>query len=149
VDPSPAESATVVARSPKRARFRPRVLVVDDNVDGAVLLSEALDAFGYETAVAHDPPRALQLAEAFAPKIAVLDIGLPMMDGYELGGRLRAMLGELILVAVTGYGNERDRKRAEDAGFHAHFTKPVDSGRLAERLCQLEESRTGALTARK
>jgi signal transduction histidine kinase len=142
-DPSPAESATAVTPSPTRAPFRQRVLVVDDNVDGAVLLSEALDAFGYETAVAHDPPRALQLAEAFEPKIAVLDIGLPIMDGYELGGRLRELLGDVILVAVTGYGSERDRRRAEDAGFHAHFTKPVDSDRLAERLGQLEESRTG------
>jgi CheY-like chemotaxis protein/anti-sigma regulatory factor (Ser/Thr protein kinase) len=142
IDRSPDESLAV-ARPPIRAPSRQRVLIVDDNVDGAALLSEALDACGYETATANDPPRALQLAEAFQPKIAVLDIGLPIMDGYELGGHLRQMLGDVILVALTGYGSERDRKRAEDAGFDAHFTKPIEPDRLAERLGQLEALRNG------
>ena len=115
-----------------------RVLVVDDNQDAAELLSEALQLLGYRTATAHDGPAALRVAAEFQPDTALLDIGLPVMDGYELAQRLRAQLGgELKLVAITGYGQDSDRARSQAAGCQDHFTKPVDLRKLAERLAEM------------
>jgi PAS domain S-box-containing protein len=111
-----------------------RVLVVDDNVDGAEMLAEALHALGYRTAIAHDGPQALQVAAEFEPQIALLDIGLPVMDGYELAERLREQRANLTLVAITGYGQDTDRERARDAGFNDHMTKPVDIDKLGRVL---------------
>jgi signal transduction histidine kinase/DNA-binding response OmpR family regulator len=125
------------ASSPLRTTPEPRlarVLVVDDNVDGAEMLAEALHVLGYRTAIAHDGPQALQVAAELEPQIALLDIGLPVMDGYELGGRLREQHANLTLVAITGYGQDSDRKRAHDAGFTDHLTKPVDIEKLGRVL---------------
>ena len=125
------------ASAPLRAapeRRLARVLVVDDNVDGAEMLAEALHALGYRTAVAHDGLQALQVAAGFEPQIALLDIGLPVMDGYELAGRLREQRRDLTLVAITGYGQDADRERARDAGFDDHLTKPVDLDKLGRVL---------------
>jgi two-component system CheB/CheR fusion protein len=104
-----------------------RVLVVDDNVDAALTLQEFLTMLGHEAAIAHDGVAALEIAAAFRPDIAVLDIGLPVMDGYELARKLRDQLdrGGLRLIAVTGYGQEADRARARDAGFDHHLVKPI------------------------
>jgi CheY-like chemotaxis protein len=106
----------------------PRVLVVDDNVDAAEMLAAALTAKGYQTRVAHDGPAALLAAERFRPAIAFLDLGLPVMDGYELATRLRDIpdLCSMRLIAVTGYGQKSDRRRTRQAGFHHHLVKPVD-----------------------
>ena len=105
-----------------------RILVVDDNEDGAAMLGEALSAIGREVRIAHDPVTALRVAAAFLPSVAVLDIGLPVMDGYELGARLRQLpgLAGIRLIALTGYGQESDRQKSRAAGFHAHLVKPVD-----------------------
>ena len=105
-----------------------RVLVVDDNVDGAEMLAAFLGAKGHETRVAHDGPGALRVAAEFQPELAFLDIGLPVMDGYELAARLRELpgLGATRLVALTGYGQESDRRRTQAAGFQHHLVKPVD-----------------------
>ncbi len=105
-----------------------RILVVDDNEDNAEMLAEALKAKGYQTRVAYDAPAALRLAEEFMPVIAFLDIGLPVMDGYELAGRLRALPGlhGMRLIALTGYGQESDRQKSKAAGFNHHLVKPVD-----------------------
>jgi len=105
-----------------------RVLIVDDNVDGAQVLGEVMALSGYETRVAHDAPTALRIATEFQPTIAVLDLGLPVMDGYELAKLLRALpgLANVRLIAVTGYGQEADRARTRRAGFHQHLVKPVD-----------------------
>ncbi|HTV25511.1 MAG TPA: response regulator, partial [Polyangiaceae bacterium] len=105
-----------------------RVLIVDDNEDAAEMLAAALDAKGYNTRVAHDAPTALRVAADFVPDAALLDIGLPVMDGYELAAHLRAIpaLAHIHLVAVTGYGQSEDRRRTRDAGFHHHLVKPVD-----------------------
>jgi CheY-like chemotaxis protein len=102
--------------------------VVDDNEDGATMLSEALKATGHETRVAHDAAAALHIAQSFRPDIAFLDIGLPVMDGYELARRLRALpeLGGIRLIALTGYGQQSDRERTRAAGFCEHIVKPVD-----------------------
>jgi PAS domain S-box-containing protein len=105
-----------------------RVLVVDDNRDAAVLLAETLTDFGYVTHAVHDGPTALKVAETFEPDVAVLDIGLPVMDGYELAARFRGhpRFRTTRLIAVTGYGQPQDRSRSEAAGFTAHLVKPVD-----------------------
>ena len=109
-----------------------RVLIVDDNEDGAEMLAETLLTLGHVTRVAHDGPGALRIASEFAPELAMLDIGLPVMDGYELAQRLREQAGQrpLRLVAITGYGQDHDRARAREAGFDAHVVKPVDIDRL-------------------
>jgi CheY-like chemotaxis protein len=105
-----------------------RVLLVDDNVDAAEVLAEGLRTFGHEVAVAHDGDGALAIAPAFQPDVALLDIGLPVMDGYALAAKLREQLQPRPprLFAVTGYGQERDRTKSRDAGFEVHLVKPVD-----------------------
>ncbi len=104
-----------------------RVLIVDDNEDAAVLLGEALSRRGYTIRVVHDGPSALAIIDEYEPQIAVLDIGLPVMDGYELSRQLRVSYppGRLRLIAVTGYGQPSDRQRARSAGFDEHLVKPV------------------------
>jgi PAS domain S-box-containing protein len=106
----------------------PRILVVDDSVDGAEMLAEALNAKGYKTQVAFDAVSALRIAAEFRPEIAFLDIGLPVMDGYELAARLRHLpeLDGIRLFALTGYGQESDRQKTRDAGFDHHFVKPIE-----------------------
>jgi CheY-like chemotaxis protein len=113
-----------------------RVLVVDDNADGAELLADALALLGYEVRTAGDGPTALRMASQFHPSIGLLDIGLPVMDGYELGLRLRQIpeLASLRLVAITGYGQDTDRQRSRDAGFDAHLVKPIDLSMLQQIL---------------
>jgi CheY-like chemotaxis protein len=103
-----------------------RVLVVDDNVDIAELLSEALQDEGFQTAVAHDGHAALERWRSFVPHAAVLDVGLPDVDGYELARAFRSEHGATAtLIAATGYGRPQDRSRAAAAGFDCHFVKPV------------------------
>jgi PAS domain S-box-containing protein len=101
------------------------VLVVDDNVDAAELLGDLLRASGYAVTIAHDGPEALAVAARTRPEVALIDIGLPVMDGYELARKLRDLLGDARLIAVTGYGQQRDRDRSRAAGFDAHLVKPV------------------------
>ena len=113
--------------APSRAASGMRVLVVDDNVDAALLLCELLAGMGHELEVAHDGVAALERVSSFRPDVAVLDIGLPVMDGYELARRLREQLGpeQLRLIAITGYGQDSDRERSLDAGFDDHLIKPL------------------------
>ena len=105
-----------------------RVLVVDDNVDAAESIAKILQLFGHRVRCEHHGQAALEAAREYAPEVIVLDIGLPGMDGYEVARRLRAMteLGGASIVAVTGYGQDEDRRRAREAGFDQHLTKPVD-----------------------
>jgi CheY-like chemotaxis protein len=127
---------TVEAPAPS-VRAGIRVLVVDDNIDIAELLSEALRFAGFQTAVAHDGLAALSQWRSFAPHAAVLDVGLPEIDGYELAKQLRAAHGAApTLIAATGYGQRKDRLRAVDAGFDCHFVKPVSVRDLVKVLDQ-------------
>ena len=118
---------------------KPRqVLVVDDNEDAAFLFSEALRRLGHNVSVAYDGPSALEVARANPPEIAFLDIGLPVMDGYELGRRLRELgVTPPRLVAVTGYGHTSDRTRSREAGFDLHLVKPIDLAAVQEALTKL------------
>jgi PAS domain S-box-containing protein len=113
-----------------------RVLLVDDNADAADVLAEVLRRAGHEVAVAYDGPQALAVARTFEPNTALLDIGLPVLDGYELAQKLRELLADrpLRLIAVTGYGQDTDKSRSRAAGFDAHLVKPIDLVALARLL---------------
>jgi CheY-like chemotaxis protein len=111
-----------------------RILVVDDNVDSADMLAEVLREIGHEVAIANDPAAALAIVEQFTPEVAILDIGLPIMDGYELAERIRDVSGSSAcrLIALTGYGQQYDRGRSVRTGFTNHLIKPVDLDVLAQ-----------------
>ena len=103
-----------------------RILIVDDNVDAAEMLSDLLTDAGHETRVAFDGPSALAVVRDFTPDLAILDIGLPVMDGYELAAELRARLPAAPrLIALTGYGQEQDQQRVAVAGFDRYLIKPI------------------------
>jgi PAS domain S-box-containing protein len=128
--PSEASSSGSVRES--AACTRRRVLVVDDNEDAAEMMAMLLRSVGHDVRVAYDGPSALELVRRVPPDVALVDIGLPVMDGYELARHLRAELAsDAVIVAVTGYGQESDRARALAAGFHAHFVKPVTFEQLS------------------
>jgi PAS domain S-box-containing protein len=113
-----------------------RVMVVDDNVDVADSLAMVLRAWGHEVHALYDGLAALSTVEQLRPEIILLDIGLPQMDGYEVARRLRAcsVMRDVLLIALTGYGQEEDRRRAKEAGFDVHLTKPADPRKLQELL---------------
>ena len=112
-----------------------RILVVDDHVDSAEMTAAALALAGYESKVAHDGAAAIELAKSFRPDVALLDLGLPGMDGYQLAQQFQTAVPQPPrLVAMTGYGQVADRDRTTAAGFDAHVVKPVDFDRLAEVL---------------
>jgi signal transduction histidine kinase/DNA-binding response OmpR family regulator len=119
-----------------QARTGRRVLVVDDNVDGADSLARLLTLGGHAVSQAHDGPAALEEARSFRPDVVVLDIGLPGMDGYEVARCLRGepATRDVILVALTGYGRDEDMVRSREVGFDYHFVKPVDFEALHEVL---------------
>jgi CheY-like chemotaxis protein len=121
---------------PVPARGRPRVLLVDDNADALEMLASALGALGYQVETAPDGGAGLELARANPPEVAVLDIGLPVMDGFELARRMREdpRLAGIRLVALTGYGQASDRQKALEAGFDVHLVKPIDVEALVEAL---------------
>ena len=124
------QAASVPSAAPRR------ILIVDDNEDAADMLDLWLRTLGHVTCTAHDGPTALESLVDFTPDLALLDIGLPGMDGYELARRIRAKAGDKspVLVAVSGYGQESDRERSRAAGFAHHLVKPVDVQSLEEIL---------------
>jgi len=127
------------AAEPSAASNIHRVLIVDDSADTAQSVAELARSWGHEVAVAQDGPTALEVVTRFRPDIALVDIGLPRMNGYELAQRLRQIPGmeTARLVAITGYGSEQDRRAAQEAGFSLHLTKPVDPDRLKKLLATL------------
>ncbi len=136
--------AEVTAEAPTRSEPRPagatrgrRIMVVDDNEDAAELLSAVLEQLGNTTRIAHDATDALALVDEFDPELAVLDIGLPLIDGYELARRLRERPRRLSLIALTGYGQSSDKARATEAGFDAHLVKPVAIAALQALIAKL------------
>ena len=113
-----------------------RVLVVDDNEDSADSLATLLTMGGHETATAHDGPEALTLAEQFRPHVAILDVGLPTLSGHDVCRELRNQPWgrDVFIVALTGWGQEEDRRKSREAGFDDHFVKPLDHTELLNRL---------------
>jgi len=121
-----------------------RVLVVDDNVDAAESLALLMTELGHGVRTAHDGPTALEGALDYRPNVMLLDIGLPGFDGYEVAKRMRqqSILQNVVLVAMTGYGKESDRKRAEEAGFDHHLVKPVKFEKVQQILVSVTEKAT-------
>jgi len=124
-----------------------RVLVVDDNIQGAMILARVLKSCGHETEVAHDGPTALEIASARPLDVVLLDIGLPGMDGYEVARRLRKVDGmdRVLLVALTGYGQEEDRERSRQAGLDLHLVKPIDPHTLTLVLARHQAHAPGVV----
>jgi PAS domain S-box-containing protein len=130
----PAASRTVFPRAERSGATR--VLVVDDSQDVADTVSRLLSVAGYETRTANDALAALAVSTEFRPQIAVLDIGLPGMDGYQLARELRALFSDdpPTFIALTGYTRDRDRERSREAGFALHLAKPIDGEKLVHIL---------------
>jgi signal transduction histidine kinase len=135
VDESRARSTSAVATRAAR-----RILVVDDNKDAADGFGEFLEASGHVTLVVYDAVSALEAASEFRPEVALLDLGLPVMDGHELARRLRSLLSEQPpkLVAITGYGDQLDGRRSSESGFDHHVLKPVDPSELFRLIEDME-----------
>ncbi len=121
-----------------------RVLVVDDNVDAAQSLAMLLKVSGHQVRTAHTGPTGLEAALDYRPNVVLLDIGLPGMDGYEVAERIRQqpVLQNVVLVAMTGYGQDADRQRSQEVGFNAHLVKPVDFGMVLKILATVAEKAT-------
>ncbi len=138
---TPVEQAAT-APTPQRKIHRTclKVLVVDDNVDAAESLAQLLTLWGHKVEVAGDGPSALRIADSLSPELVLLDIGLPGMDGYQVAAALRTTdprTASTRVVAVSGYGQARDRERSREAGFDAHLTKPVDIARLKQLVSDI------------
>jgi CheY-like chemotaxis protein len=116
-----------------------RILVVEDNQDAAESLSMVLQFLGADVRVARDGPEALEAYESYDPAVVLLDIGMPGMDGYEVARRIRSRHPErrTALVALTGWGQDKDRERAREAGFDRHLVKPVEIDALQVLLSSL------------
>ncbi len=128
----PVAAATTPATTVNTAR---RVLIADDNRDGAEIMAMLLTHSGYDVQLAHTGPDAVDVAAQQRPDVAILDIGMPGMSGYDVARRIRSQPwgGGMMLIAVTGWGQEDDKRKAKEAGFDHHLTKPIDPGAL-ERL---------------
>jgi CheY-like chemotaxis protein len=116
--------------------------VVDDNQDSAHTMAELMEVLGCRASVRHDGPTALDAIKQLAPDLVLLDIGLPGLSGLQVAERVRAEVANPPpLIAITGYGQERDRQLSFDAGFFAHLTKPVDADQLEDLLRRLLDRR--------
>jgi CheY-like chemotaxis protein len=127
---------TKATHSDAKSSVQRSILVVDDNADAADSLAMLLRLKGHQATVANDGPTALRLVGEQHPQIIILDLGMPIMDGYEVARRLLAehRLNETLLVALTGWGQSEDRRRCLEAGFDLHLVKPVEPGALEQLL---------------
>jgi two-component system OmpR family response regulator len=116
------------------------ILVVDDNEDAAVLLGKLLSFRGHQVRVVHSGRDALDVFDEVNARVALIDIGMPGMNGYEVARALRERGSRIPLIAVTGFGQESDKRAAYDAGFDYHLTKPVSFSMLEAVFLQLSES---------
>jgi len=116
-----------------------RILIVDDNVDSADSLAMLLEITGNKTYMAHDGVEAIEAIEKYRPEVVLLDIGLPKIDGHEVCRHVREQPWgkHIVVIALTGWGQEDDRRKSEEAGFNGHLVKPVDYDKLLELLSEL------------
>jgi CheY-like chemotaxis protein len=128
---SPPDGDTPAASSAKR-----RILIVDDNKDSADSLALLLEITGNKTYMAHDGVEAFEAIEKHRPEVVLLDIGLPKLDGHEVCRRVREQPWgkDIMVIALTGWGQEDDRRKSEEAGFNGHLVKPIDYDKLLELL---------------
>ena len=131
--------SAVVASVPAECAKKLRIVVVDDNRDVASSLAILLELMGHEVRLAHDGETAIHLADEFRPQTMLLDLGMPGVDGYEACRRIRkqAWSKDMRLIAVTGWGQDEDRRKSASAGFDGHLVKPVSPERLVELLADL------------
>lgn len=118
-----------------------RILVADDNPDITETFAELLKVYGHHTWIAHDGQEAVSCAESQTPDVALVDIGMPRLNGYEVATRLRQSCPNTLLIAVSGWGSPSDKRKAAAAGFHHHFVKPADLNLLMKIV---ESARPGA-----
>jgi CheY-like chemotaxis protein len=139
-DDVPCSQEAGTETGPKGPRYR--ILVVDDNVDAANSLATLLRLSGHEVRTAHTGLKVLDVARELKPEVALLDLGLPGVDGFEVARRLRqeSWGKDVLLIALTGYGQEEDRRRSREAGFDHHLTKPADLALLEELLSRVQPS---------
>lgn len=123
-----------------------RILLADDNEDSATSLALLLSMSGHETRTARDGIEALEIAAAFRPHLVLLDIGMPRLNGYDTARRLRALAGgkKLVLAALSGWGQDEDRRRSTEAGFDAHFLKPANIADIERLIADIRGSRSPA-----
>lgn len=147
--PDELVTATGLIEAPRLATRLRRILIVDDNQDAGELLAHGLKAAGHEVRVAFDGPSAFEIARSFEPELALLDIGLPVMDGYEVARVLRETLREKApsIIAISGYGQESDKRRSREAGFAAHLVKPIALEDLIRMIDRLAETRMAAASS--
>jgi CheY-like chemotaxis protein len=126
--------------APKAVSYR--VLVVDDNVDSATSLATILRVTGNDVRTAHDGFEAVEVASEFGPQLILLDIGMPKLNGYDTCRRIREEPWgkDIVVVALTGWGNEEDKRRSFDAGFNSHLVKPIGIADLQSLLSQMESA---------
>jgi signal transduction histidine kinase/CheY-like chemotaxis protein/CHASE3 domain sensor protein len=139
--PRQASEAGLPVSAPRRSPRRSprRVLIIEDNVDAALSLREALELDGYEVAIAHSGPEGVERAAEFAPEVVLCDIGLPGLDGYQVARRLRSEAGtrSVVLIALSGYGSPADKEQARLAGFDLHLAKPLKVPTFAQVVEEL------------
>jgi CheY-like chemotaxis protein len=143
---APAEPVPVVEPRSVAGPRQLRVLIVEDSVDAAEMLDLLISELGHLTRVAHDGGRAMTAAKEFAPDVVFTDIGLPVMNGYALVRALRELpeFANVHFAAVTGWGQDEDRRKAREAGFDSHFTKPLSPAVLEELLAGIaQRARSG------
>ncbi len=146
---TPSGAQAIAAAPAVALQTSRRILVADDNIDAAESMAMLMETEGHEVMLAHDGPAALDTAETHRPDVALLDIGMPGFDGYELAARIRAADWgrNMLLVAMTGWGQRDDRQRALEAGFDVHMTKPVSVEAVMQLLAQ-RAPQTAAPTAK-
>ena len=133
---APSPTAAKTDRESNGAKARLRVLVADDNHDAADTLAAMLRIMGHEVRTAYDGQQAVDAASAYQPDVAVLDIGMPRLNGYDAARSIRARQKEVLLLALTGWGQDEDKRRSHEAGFDHHLTKPADLSTLGKILAE-------------
>jgi CheY-like chemotaxis protein len=135
------QSVSPIERRADEQRLEQRILVIDDNQDAANATAMLIEEMGGDARVAYDGESALAMLQEYHPEVILLDIRMQGLDGYETCQRIRRVLGDrVLLVALTGFGQEQDKEKATLAGFDAHLTKPADGAALAGILAQCASS---------